>query len=48
VIPVITGAIGIISKPFKNTPDQYPGKARNQGTTENGHIRHLRAHFRKY
>jgi len=40
VIPVIIGATGIISKPFKKAPEQYPGKARNQGTTENGDIGH--------
>jgi Sec-independent protein translocase protein TatA len=36
VIPVITGAIGTISKSFR----KYFSNARNQETTENNHTEH--------
>jgi hypothetical protein len=37
VIPVITGAIGTISKSFRKYVSNIPG---SQGTTENSHIGH--------
>jgi hypothetical protein len=40
VIPVIIGATGTISKIIEKIPEQHAGKARDEGTTENGHVGH--------